>query len=463
MKPMLRSALLACFCLSASLPVYALDLAQAWKLALERDATYASARAQQRASQQKMPQARAGLLPKLEGSVTGTFQDSRATGSLDQVYNHQRAVWTLTLTQPLFNWASIQSYEQSKLIVTNSDVQLQLAYQDLLLRVSQAYFDVLIAQDTLTALKAEQRSVREQLKAARQRFELGEATVTDALEAQARDDLIGASILAAENDLTNAENELARMIGQYPDPGTLYELPYTVTLPGPKPAKLQDWTDQAASANLNVIQARLQSRIAEHDIQIAKAGHYPTVSLSAQATSNSAGNSAVRPIYGGRTIDNSVGLTLTIPLYEGGRINANVVEKAELQQKSVYDLEGQRRLAIQKARQYYNGVQTDLARIKGLQAAEKSGLSALRANLAGYQIGVRINLDVLNAQQQLFVTKRDLSKARYQALMNGLRLRANSGVLSEADLAGINSLLKAPGTPGTGIMHGINLPRAGRL
>lgn len=446
----------------ATVPASAMDLAQAWQLALNHDATYAAARSQYRASMQKLPQARAGLLPQVDGTLTGAYLDSRATGPLNQVYNSTRSAWTLSLTQPIFNWSAIQTYEQSKLVVASAEVQLQLAYQDLLIRVSQAYFDTLTAQDTLEALRAELQSVQEQLAASRQRFELGDATVTDTLEAQARFDLVSANIIAAENDLRNAEDELARIVGRQPPPGSLYALPYDVKIPGPVPNKLDDWTTQASSANLDVVRARIQTRISERDVQIAKSGHYPSVNLTASSTSNTVGNSQVRPFYDGRTIDNSVGITLSIPIYSGGRVNATVVEKAELQQKSVYDLEAARRRSIQISREHFHGVVSGLARIQGLQAAEKSSLSALTANLTGYQVGVRINLDVLNAQQQLFVTKRDLARARYQTVMAGLRLRANSGVLSEADLRTINALLKPPGSPGTGIMHDLKLPRTRR-
>jgi outer membrane protein len=431
----------------------ALDLAQAWQLALNNDPTYQAARASYRASMQKLPQAMAGLLPGVNGSLTGAYIESRATGPLNQVFNSGRSAWTLALTQPVFDWSALQTYEQSKMVVAGAEIQLQLAYQDLMLRVSQAYFEVLARQDTLEALKAEQRSIGEQLAASKRRFELGDATVTDALEAQARFDLISANIIGLENELRNAEDSLARIIGRQPMSSSLFALPYGVDLPPPQPSQLNPWSEQARSANLDVVRSQIQTRITEYDIQIAKAGHYPTVNITASSTSNTVGNSQIRPFYSGRTIDNSVALTLSVPIYSGGRVSANVVEKAELQQKSVYDLEAVRRRAVQLSREYYNGVQAGLARIRGLQAAEKSSLASLRANMTGYQIGVRINLDVLDAQRQLFATKRDLANARYQTLVTSLRLRANSGVLSEVDLMTVNKLLKAPGSPGTGIMH----------
>lgn len=433
----------------------AMDLTQTWQLALTNDPTYQAARANYRAAVQKMPQARANLLPEIEGSLTGAYLDNRATGTLGQVFEGSRSAWTLNLTQPIFNWSAIQTYEQSKLQVASAEIQLQLAYQDLMLRVSESYFRILALQDELDALKAEQRSIAEQLAAAKRRFELGDATVTDALEAQARFDLTSANIIGLENELSNAEDELARITGRQPVPQTLHPLPYNVDLPAPQPNKLNAWSDQARAANLNVVRAEIQTRIAKYDIEIAKSGHYPSVSLTASSTSNTVGNSQVRPFYDGRTIDNTVGLTLSVPIYSGGGVNANVVEKAELQQKSVYDLEAERRRSLQQSRQFFNGVQAGLARIKGLEAAEKSSLSALRANLTGYEIGVRINLDVLDAQRQLFITKRDLAAARYNTLLTSLRLRANSGVLSESDLFAINQLLRPPGSPGTGIMHDV--------
>ena len=437
----------------------ALDLAQAWQLALERDANYLAAGAQYRAAAQKEPQARAGLLPNVSGGLSGAYVDNRATGNLSAVNTGTKSAWILALTQPVFDWSAIQKFEQSKLVVAAAEIDLQKAYQDLMLRVSEAYFRVLELQDELDALNAEQRSIGEQLAAAKRRFELGDATITDSLEAQARFDLASANIIGVENDLRNAEDNLARIIGQQPSAQTMYALPYNVSLPSPQPDNLESWSDQARTANLDVVRARIQTRISQYDIQIAKSGHYPTVNFTASSTSNLLGDTQIQPFYDGRTIDNTLELTLSVPFYSGGRVSAEVVEKAELQQKSVYDLEAVKRRSLQQSREFFSGVKSGLARIKGLQAAEKSSLSALKANLTGYEIGVRINLDVLDAQRQLFITKRDLAAARYRTLITTLRLRANSGILSEANLMAINQLLKPPGSPGTGIMHDVKLPK----
>jgi len=418
----------------------ALDLSQAWQLALTNDPLYSAARANYRAMVEKMPQARAALLPQVVGSGTLGYLESRANMGYGQVYQNSNAGWSLTLSQPLFNWSAWQSFEQSKLVVASAEVQLQLAYQELMLRLTQAYFDVLTAQDVLLALQAEQRAIGEQRTSAQRRFDMGETNVTDSFEAQARFDLTAANVLGAENTLQNAKDILARILGQTVE--SLATLPYTVALPAPQPNVLQQWTDQSVNANLEMVRARLQTRIAEADVEIAKGGEYPTVSAFASTSSNTLGNMQVQPYYNGRTVNNVVGVTLSMPFYTGGMVSSQIAEKNALQQKSVFDLDAVKRQTVQLSQQYFNGVTTGLARIKGLTAVEKSGRASLEANRTGYRLGVRINLDVLNAQQQLYGAQRELATVRYQTVVMGLRLRANGGMLTDADISGINQLLK---------------------
>lgn len=452
---------IAAICLALSLAFTAktsaaIDLAQSWQLALMHDPVYAAARANYRAMMEKMPQARSALLPQVAASAAGGYLDSRANTAFGQVYQNSNGAWALTLSQPIFNWSAWQTYEQSKLVVASAEIQLQIAYQDLVLRVGQAYFDVLAAQDTLAALEAEQRAIGEQLASATRRFEMGKATITDTYESQSRYDLVTANIIGAQNVVQNAKDILARILGQPTD--QLSVLPYSVALPAPVPNQLQKWSEQAQAANLELIRAQLQTRIAEADVEIAKGGNYPTVSVFASSSSNTLGNMAVQPYYNGRTVDNVVGVMVSVPIYSGGAVTSRVAEKSELQQKSTFDLEAAKRQALQQSQQYFNGVTSGLARIKGLEASEKSSRSSLQANRTGYEVGVRINLDVLNAQQQLYATMRELTLARYNTVIVGLRLRANSGVLSEADLLAINPLLREPGTPGTGILDSQRQP-----
>lgn len=210
----------------------------------------------------------------------------------------------------------------------------------------------------------------------------------------------------------------------------------------PQPARLTDWSDQAQGASLDVLRAQLQTRIAGRDIEIARSGHYPTLNL--RASSGSASDGVLKGTGPGRPIENTVGVTLSIPLYAGGGISSQVTEKVQLEQKARQDYETAKREALRAARQYFNGVVTGLARVRALEAGEKSSRAAVEANQTGYELGVRINLDVLNAQQQLYATQRDLAQARYQTLLDGLRLKANSGTLAETDLDSINRLLRLP-------------------
>lgn len=415
------------------------DLLQTWQAALGNDPVYSAARANYRAGLEKLPQARAGLLPQVTAEAGGAYLEDRSRNWSSSV-SRGRGTWDLALTQPLFNWASWQNFEQSKLTVTDVEVQLQQAYQDLLLRVSDAYFNVLAAQDTLTATEAEKASIAEQLASAKRNFELGTATITDTYEAQSRYDLVMAQELLFQNLLEVRRDQLATIIGA--PPGALAVLPYSVQLPAPQPARLKDWSVQAESASLNVLRAQLQTRIAQRDIEIAKSGHYPTVNL--RASSGSASDTSMPGPYTGRAINNAVGVTLSIPLYSGGGVSSLVTEKVQLEQKARYDFETARRLAIQFAREHYTGVITGLARVQALEAGEKSSRASVDANRIGYEVGVRINLDVLNAQQQLYATQRDLAQARYNTVISGLRLRATSGILSEADLESINRLLREP-------------------
>ncbi|MCD0505853.1 TolC family protein, partial [Bordetella petrii] len=209
----------------------------------------------------------------------------------------------------------------------------------------------------------------------------------------------------------------------------------------PQPARLADWSNQAEAASLEVARARLQTQIAQRDIQVARSGHYPTLSLRASSGNATGAN---RDAAGSRAVDSSVGLVLSVPIYSGGGVSSQVTEKVQLEQKARSDYDAARRQAVQSASQYYTGVISGLARVRALEAGETSSRAAVQANQTGYEIGVRINLDVLNAQQQLYATQRDLAQARYRTLLDGLRLKAASGILSEADLDAVNRLLRLP-------------------
>ncbi|MBP6020727.1 MAG: TolC family outer membrane protein [Burkholderiaceae bacterium] len=422
----------------ATTPLYAQDLLDIWQLALQRDPIYAASQANRNAEQEAVPQARAQLLPYISASATGEVNDTRRRSTLNQSSTQQRGLWALSLSQPIIDIGAWGQLQQADSIAKRADVTQSQAYQDLILRVSLAYFNVLAAQDTLRALEAQKSAVQTQLQAAKLGFELGSTTITDTHEAQARLDLLLATELQAENDLQLSRDQLAKIINQRP--ADLAQLDPATPLPAPQPNRLDDWTDQASNASLDVLLARLNEHIAEQQIKIAKSQHYPRLSLQAQ-TGSASDRGLYGPSSGPRSVDSSVGLMLSIPVFTGGEISSVVREQSSRLQQARYNLEDAKRLTVQNTRRYFSGVTSGLAQIHALQAAERSSLAALKANELAYQIGVRINIDVLNAQQQLYETQRRLLLTRYETLLDSLRLKAVSGILSDTDITALNQLL----------------------
>lgn len=423
-------------------PAHAQDLLQIWQLALQRDPVLAATRAGRNAEQEKIPQARAQLLPFITADAIAEVEDTRQLRGLNNGASSRRALWALTLVQPLVDISAWGELKRAEYIARSADITQARAYQDLILRVAQAYFDVLAAQDTLRTLQVQKSAVQTQLRAAQQGFELGSTTIADAYEAQSRLDLLNASELQAINILQVSQDELARIINERPQ--DLAELAPDTILPAPKPDRLSDWTDQSAEASLTVAQAELTTRIVAKQIDIAKSEHYPTLHFQAQTGSASdRGINGLRSMDGGgpRSLDSTVGVQLSIPIFTGGEISSVVREQTSRLQQARYELENAKREAVQATQRHFSGVTSGLAQIAALQAAERSSQASLDANRTGYEVGVRINIDVLNAQQQLYETQRSLSRARYDTLMNSLRLKASSGILNDSDIVAINRLL----------------------
>lgn len=418
----------------------ATDLLQVYQQALANDPVYASARAQHNADQELSIQGRAGLLPSL--NLSGAVMRNNR----DDTPDYSTHSYTLALTQPLFDAAAWQNYEQSKLYVTASEATFSIAQQDLILRVAQAYFDVLTAQDALASLQAQKTAINEQLAFAKRNFEVGNATITDTHEAQARYDLVVAQEFAAQNEVDIKQAALQQIIGS--PPGPLAKLRADVRLSAPTPAQITNWVDRAEQQNFSVAQQQLALEIAKREITRHRAGHYPSVNLVASRSENtsqqrnSLSNQNTSNTNNGPI--NAIGVQWNIPLFSGFAVTSRTRQAISLEDKARADLENARRNAAQGARQAYLGVNSNLAEVKALEAAKISSQSALDSNRLGYEVGVRINIDVLNAQQQLYATERDLSVARYSALMNSLRLKSSAGILQEQDLRQINALLSAP-------------------
>ena len=412
----------------------AADLIQVYQQALANDATYASARNTLTAGQERITQGRSLLLPgvSFQGNHSRTYGSVTPPGGIKSDGDSHRNSYQLSLSQPLFDYAAWQSYEQSKLSQAQAEVQFAQAQQDLIVRVAQAYFDVLTAQDNLASIQAQKSATTEQLASAKRNFEVGTQTITDTHEAQAAYDLVVAQEFAAINALEVASTALQQIIGTAP--ATLSTLRAGVTIAPPQPATIEPWISAAEADNFNVAVQRLNVEIAKREISRNRAGHLPTVDLTANATRTSQPNIGIDR-------GNTIGVTWTVPIFNGFAVTSKVRETIALEERARNDLEANRRAAAQSARQAFLGVNSGLAQVRALEAAEVSSQSALESNKLGYQVGVRINIDVLNAQRQLYSTQRDLSKARYDTIMNGLRLKAAAGTLKDDDLAPVNGLL----------------------
>ncbi|RYX90141.1 MAG: channel protein TolC [Comamonadaceae bacterium] len=414
------------------------NLLELYQSARAFDATWQSARAQYDANLARAAQAKAGILPSAGLTAGLSKTDLEVTAPVvNRTYRTENAA--INASQPLYRPANWATYEQGLKQVDIAQAQLQTAEQDLVLRVSQAYFDVLAAQDTLAFVRAQKSAVAEQLASAKRNFEVGTSTITDSREAQARYDLVIAQEIAAENDLRVKRLALDTLVGKtntQPNP-----LVIPSTLPRPVPDDVNAWVTMAEDASPALAQARLSVEVAQLETKKAEAGHKPTLDLTASYGVNRTpeGNASVG--VNSRTNSGTVGLAFNLPLFAGFATQNRVRETLSLEEKARADLEAARRAVAQNTRAAFFGVQSGLGQVRALEAAEASSQSALDANKLGYQVGVRINIDVLNSQSQLFQTKRDLAQARYNVLLGNLRLRLANGSLKPEDLFDVNAVL----------------------
>ena len=430
--------LAACLALGGLSAAQAQSLAELFEAARGYDATSLATRSQYDANLAQSAQARAGLLPEV-GLGAGANWSRRDSNNnlLDGPSNSQNV--TLSASQPLYRPANKLANDQAQLSIDIAQAQLTQAEQDLIIRTSQAYFDVLAAQDTLTFVRAQKTAVAEQLAAARRNFEVGTATVTDAREAQASFDLVVAQEIASENDLRVKRLALDQLVGR--SGVTPRPLAAPVNLPPLQPGEPQAWLERAGENHPTVLQARRNLEIARLETQRAEAGHKPTLDLVGQYQVSRA-PSSIQGIPGNvRNNNASVGLQFNLPLFAGFAIQNRVKQTLALEEKARADLESARRGVDLATRSAFFGVVSGQGQVKALEAAEASSQSALEANQLGYQVGVRINIDVLNAQSQLFQTKRDLAQARYNVLLGTLRLKQASGELTPTDLQPVDALL----------------------
>lgn len=417
-------------------PAAAQSVYELYGIARGYDASYLAAKAQAEAAQYKAAQADGLVRPTLSltSKLVGTQVD------LPQNRSGDNNAWqnALNARMPVFNRVNTATIAQAEQGLAAANAEFEVAEQDLVVRVAQAYFDVLAAKDTAQLTRVQRAAFLEQLASAKRSFEVGTATITDTREAQAKADLAQAQEIAADIDLRNKRIALGTLVGRRDvDP---LPLATPVELPAIAPRNVEEWVNIALAGHPQVLRAQAALETANLEVDKNRAGLLPTVDAVASFGVNQAsgGSTAIVP---GTTKIGSVGVELNWAIYTGEIVQNKIKEALALQERSRNEYDNARRTVSQNTRVAFNTVQSGQALVGALEVAEASSKLSLEATQLGYRVGVRVNIDVLNAQTQLFQTQRDLFKSRYDVLVGGLRLRQASGQLTSDDLAQLNRML----------------------
>ncbi|RUQ37770.1 MAG: type I secretion protein TolC [Candidatus Competibacteraceae bacterium] len=425
------AGLAAVFC--GSQPAAAEDLIQVYRQALDSDPVLKAASASREASQEAQPQARALLLPKIQ-AVADQGRSFGIAGSPTSQSAYNSHNYAIQLVQPVYNRGSQVQQQLANAVVNQSDVDFHNAQNQLILRVAQGYFGVLAALDNLTYATAAKNAFARQLEQANRRFEVGLATITDVYDAQARFDAAVSSEIEYTNKLADAREQLRQLTGQeYAELNLLSErMPLTL----PKPSDPEAWVNLALESNLGLRSAGYGVDQARENVNLQKAGHYPTLDLQANRAD----------LYNNATdsTGSTVNLELTIPIYSGGAVSSQSRQAAYSYEAARQDLENLQRDIIRTVRNAYRGQETAISQIKALDQTRISTRSALEANQAGYEVGTRTIVDVLNAERDVYLAEANYAQARYSYIANYLALRQAAGQLSEDDVTELNGWLGKP-------------------
>ncbi len=445
-KGLLAMALTAA-CSGALSSASADDLLQIYRDALANDPVLASARANWAVTQENVPQARAGLLPAVSLAANATEQDYYANVHVDPAQRSRerfpQLAYTVSASQPLYRPQNSIAFAQAKQQVGQSDFVLSSAQQDLVIRVTQAYFDVLLARFNIELTESQKAAVSENLAQAKRNFEVGTATITDTNDAQAKYDQIVAQEIAARTDLDNKLAALRAIVGRFPADLKTFNGKFDPQLPAPN--ALEPWIEQALSQNLQVRIAQANFDIATLEVDRQKAAHYPTIDLVASINQGYAGGSASTSSSSSAAFDSrlaQIGVQLNVPLYQGGAIESRVRQAIANQDRARQDLEAARRNAQLLAQTSFSGVTSGVAQVKAFEQALASAQVSYDSNKLGLEVGVRTNLDVLNQQQQVFQTRFNLTQSYYNFLINQLKLKQAVGTLTDVDVEQINRELR---------------------
>ncbi|MGB2831631.1 MAG: TolC family outer membrane protein [Methylotenera sp.] len=418
------------------------SLIEIYHQALSHDPTLASALSANQAAQEIIEQGKALYRPTVNfnADANAVKTDIRylKSNTPPGQSNFETYKVGIDARQPIYRKQNLVQIEQTKTQVGIADKQLHLSQQALMLRTTQAYFEVLIAQDKIELIIAQKAAIQSQLEQAKANFEVGTATITDVNEAQARYDLTSAQEIAAVNEHQVAKYAVQAITGEKPQKLAIVKADIKTNV---LEQNMDQWLEVAAQNNLNVQIQQDTVKFSEQEIEREKAGHLPT--LDAVASLSEAYSTGSASVFGtGNDLKTgAIGLQLQIPLYQGGATSSKIRQAVLNKQKALDDIEIARRQTELETQRAYLNLSTTIAQVKAYEQALISSQSQVDSTKLGYEVGVRTSVDVLNAQQQLFSAKRDLLQARYSYLVNIIRLKTATGVVSEADLADINQQL----------------------
>ncbi len=439
-------------CLLALAPVAkGEDLLAIYRLALERDPALAVAAAARESALEAVPQAQAAFLPSVNGGAELDYNASKLTydnpvaalgpinaSASGMTYRYPTTTLSLSVTQPVYHREAFVARRQADSRVSQADAEYAAARQDLMLRVGQRYFDVLAAIDNLATARAEKEAVGKQLEQTRQRFQVGLIAITDVHESQASYDSAAAREIAAENQLANAREALREIVGELPR--SLSVLMEDSPLISPDPADPERWSETALSQNLKLEATRFQVEVAREQVDLQRSGHWPRVDAVGSLSWADVGGAT---LAGGQETERAmVGLQVAVPLDVSGAVRSRVRQAEAEYTRARESLEQQRRATALAARSGYLGVVTGASQVKALKQAVVSNQSALEATEAGYQVGTRTVVDVLNAQRLLYAAQRDYFRSRYDYVVSLLKLKQAAGQISEGDLQTVNGWLR---------------------
>ncbi|PLX54470.1 MAG: hypothetical protein C0629_17445 [Chromatiales bacterium] len=419
------------------------------------------------ANREALPQSRSALLPQIDFNYTYQEQDQDGSSSFLQVnqetlettpvprdFNEDSdtETWRLELRQSVFRWDRWVQYRRSEKVAAQAEIDYSAAQQDLMLRVSARYFNVLAAKDTLDSAEAALESTARQLEQAEKRFEVGLIAITDVQEAQAAYDNTVAAVIAAKRDLATAAEFLREITGEsyaeLQQPGD--DLPLAIPLPADEDA----WVDRSLEQNLTLLSSRVNLDIDSDDIKIQRTGYYPTIDLVAstgnfdQTTDGDSttvfpgAGSITSPTDSDADVDtDSIQLQLNVPLFQGGRVRSNVREAVYRQRAAKERLERVMRETERESRDAYLSLMAEISRVKALRRAVESSQTALEATEAGFEVGTRTTVDVLDARRRLFESETNYARSKYDYIVNIIRLKQAAGILSPRDLMEVDGWL----------------------